>query len=156
MDFNTAYNIAIGETTPQPWDYTAHDGTRLRIIPAGLRESAGYAEVLIRITRADATGLAEFGITGPDSRGVAEVGVTTTDLPALIVALTERTGWRDDCLVSGALAVIPDGDTVAVVVTEVHTADREETVSMLLPGAQRLPLASALQRALDVARAWED
>jgi hypothetical protein len=29
-------------------------------------------------------------------------------------------------------------------------------VTMRLPEAQRLPLASALRRALDVARGWED
>ena len=155
MDFQTALNTVIAELTPQPWDYTTTDGTTLRVIPAGLREDAGYAEVLIRITRADATGLCEFGITGPDSRGVAEVGVTTSGLPALIEALTERTGWEDTDLVAGSLAVSPDASGVAVQVTEVHSGEQGETVSMRMPEAQRLPLASALRRALDVARGWE-
>lgn len=156
MDFNTALNSLIADLTPQPWDYTTPDGTTLRVIPAGLRENAGYAEVLIRITRPDANGLYSYGITGPKSRGVAEVGVTTTGLPALIEALKARAAWEDAELVYGVLTVTPGADGVAVTVTEVHSADREETVAMLLPEAQRLPLASALARALDVARSWED
>ena len=155
MDFRDALNNVIAELTPQPWDYTTADGTTLRVIPAGLHASAGYAEVLVRITRADATGLCEFGITGPDSRGVAEVGVTTTDLPALIEALTERTVWRDEHLVAGALRVTPAADVVFVDIWEEHGGGRTTAVSVLLPDAQRLPLASALRRALDVARGWE-
>jgi hypothetical protein len=155
MDFHTALNSLIADLTPQPWDYTTPDGTTLRVIPAGLRENAGYAEVLIRITRPDATGLYSYGITGPKSRGVAEVGVTTTGLPGLIEALKARAAWEDAELVYGVLTVAPGADGVAVTVTEVHSADREETVAMLLPEAQRLPLASALARAMDVARSWE-
>lgn len=163
MDFRDALNIVTAELTSQPWDYTSADGITLRVVPAGLRADKGDAEVNVRITRPDATGLGEFGITGPDSRGVAEVGVPTRLLPALVEALTERTVWRDECLVAGTLTVVatdiatmPDGDGVLVVVTEVHSAEREETVVMRLPGAQRLPLASALRRALDVAKSWED
>lgn len=161
-DFHQAISTVVGDLTPQPWDYTDGSGTTLTVIPAGLRAEPGEAEVHVRITRPDATGLAEYGITGPNSRGVAEVGVSTSLLPALIAALTERTVWRDDCLVAGTLTVVagalaatPDGDNVAVIVTEVHSAEREERVSVLLPEAQRLPLASALRRALDVARGWE-
>jgi hypothetical protein len=163
MDFQHALNTVIAELTPQPWDYTTPDGTTLRVIPAGLAASPGDAEVNIRITRADATGLGDYGITGPNSRGVAEVGVSTSLLPALIEALTQRTVWRDECLVAGTLTVVagelaamPDGDGVLVAVTEVHSAERQETVAMRLPDEQRLPLASALRRALDVARSWED
>lgn len=162
MDFRDALNNVIAELTPQPWDYTTPDGTTLRVIPAGLRTEPGEAEVYVRITRADATGLYDYGITGPDSRGVAEVGVSTSLLPALIEALTQRAVWRDDCLVAGTLTVVagalaatPDGDNVVVIVTEAHSAEREETVAVRLPEAQRLPLASALRRALDVARGWE-
>ena len=162
MDFHTALNSVIADLTPQPWDYTDNAGTTLTVIPAGLRAEPGEAEVYVRITRSDATGLGDYGITGPNSRGVAEVGVTTSALPALIEALTERTVWRDDLLVAGTLTVVagalaaaPDGDGVAVTVTEVHSAEREETVAVWLPEAQRLPLASALSRALDVARGWE-
>lgn len=156
MDFRDALNIVTAELTPQPWDYTDSEGTTLRIIPAGLREDAGYAEVLVRITRADASGLAEFGITGPDSRGVAEVGVTTTQLPALIEALTEQTSWMGAGLVAGDLLVAVGSGGVVVAVTEVHGPEQHVAVSMTLPESQRLPLASALRRALDVARGWED
>lgn len=163
MDFRDALNTVIAELTPQPWDYTDADGTTLRVIPAGLRADHGEAEVYVRITRPDATGLCEFGITGPNSRGVAEVGVPTRLLPDLIEALAQRTVWRDECLVAGTLIVVandvatmPDGDGVLVAVTEVHSAEREETVAMRLPDSQRMPLASALRRALDVARSWED
>ena len=155
MDFQHAFNTVAAELTPQPWDYTTPDGTTLRIIPVGLHSDPGAAEVLIRITRADATGLYDYGITGPDSRGVAEVGVTTTDLPGLIQALTGQTMWEDVDLVAGALTVCATPGGAAVTVTEVHSAEREETVAMRLPEAQRLPLASALRRALDVAKGWE-
>jgi hypothetical protein len=155
MNFRDALNITLAELTPQPWDYTSDDGTTLTVIPAGLREDAGRAEVNIRITRADATGLYEFGLTGPGSRGVAEVGVTTAELPTLIEALTERTAWEGVRLVLGELAMIPDADGMTVRVTEIHGRDQEITVSMHVPEPQRLPLASALRRALDVAREWE-
>lgn len=156
MDFRTAFNIVRAELTPQPWDYTTPDGTTLRVIPAGLRADKGDAEVLVRITRPDATGLGEFGITGPDSRGVAEVGVTTTVLPKVIEALTERGWWADNTLVSGALLVAAASGGVVVGVTENHGAGQHVDVGIVLPEAQRLPLASALGRALDVARSWEN
>lgn len=155
MDFNDALNTVLADLTPQPWDYTGPDGTTLRVIPAGLREDKGRAEVLIRITRADATGLYDYGITGPDSRGVAEVGVTTTDLPKVIEALTERGWWADNTLVSGALLVAAASGGVVVGVTENHGAGQHVDVGIVLPEEQRLPLASALRRALDVVRGWE-
>lgn len=156
MDFNDALNSVIADLTPRPWDYTDNEGATLRVIPAGLREEPGCAEVYVRVTRPDATGLCEFGITGPDSRGVAEVGVTTTDLPKVIEALTERGWWADTTLVSGALLVAAASGGVVVGVTEVHGPGQHVDVGIVLPEAQRLPLASALSRALDVARAWED
>lgn len=155
MDFNTAWNIVRTDLTPQPWDHTTADGTTLRIIPAGLRDEPGCAEVLIRITGPNAAGLAEFGITTPDSRDVAEVGVPTATLPALITALTDRTGWENTGLPDGRIAVIPGVPGVAVSVTEAHSVGREVTVTVCLPEAQRMPLTSALARALDVARGWE-
>lgn len=158
MDFHTALNQVIAELTPQPWDYTTPDATTLRVIPAGLRENPGCAEVLIRITRPDASGLYEFGITGPDSRGVAEVGVTTADLPALIAALQGCAGW-EQAEGWGDPTRIVVTPTLNVTVTEGHHDGGRwiaVTESVQLPDAQRLPLASALARALDVARGWED
>jgi len=155
-DFRHALDAVIADITPQPWEHTTPDGVTLRVIPAGLREDPGYAEVYVRLTRQDATGLAEYGITGPDSRGVAEVGVTTAVLPDLIRALTERQPWTDATLTAGILAVTPDATGVGVRVTEVHGRGQEVTVTIHLPERQRLPLASALRRAGDVARGWED
>jgi hypothetical protein len=155
MDFQDALNNVTADLTPQPWDYTDAEGTTLRVIPAGLRADKGHAEVYVRITRADATGLYEFGITGPDSRGVAEVGVTTTELPKVIEALTERGWWADTTLISGALLVAAASGGVVVGVTEVHDVRRRVDVGIVLPESQRMPLASALSRALDVARSWE-
>jgi hypothetical protein len=51
--------------------------------------------------------------------------------------------------------VAPDADGVVVRVTEIHGRDQEVTVSMHMPDGQRLPLTSALRRALDVALGWE-
>ena len=159
MDFNTAWNIVRTDLTPQPWDHTTPDGTTLRIIPDAFPADPGDAEVYVRLTRPDATGLYDYGITGPDSRGVAEFTVTTTVLPALIQAVRDRQEWEGTSTTDDTLTVTPDTVGVLVRVTEVHYADggkREETVSTLLPDGQRLPLASALARALDVAKSWED
>jgi hypothetical protein len=155
MNFRDALNTITAELTPQPWEHTTDDGTTLRVIPAGLRADKGTAEVYIRITRADATGLYDYGITGPDSRGVAEVGVPTSLLPALIDALTEQSCWTDSNLVAGRLRVTPADDVVFVDIWEDHGDGRTVAVSVVLPEAQRMPLASALARAMDVARSWE-
>jgi hypothetical protein len=155
MNFRDALNTITAELTPQPWEHTTNDGTTLRVIPAGLRADKGDAEVNIRITRADATGLYDYGITGPDSRGVAEVGVPTSLLPALIDALTEQSCWTDSNLVAGRLRVTPADDVVFVDIWEDHGDGRTVAVSVVLPEAQRMPLASALARAMDVARSWE-
>lgn len=157
MDFNTAINTVIAELTPQPWDHTTSDAITLRVIPAGLREDPGHAEVLLRISGPLATGLYEFDITGPDTRGAAEAGVTTTALPSLIAALQGRTGW-EQAEGWGDPTRIVVTSTLQVTVTEGHH-DGDQwiavTESVQLPEQQRLPLASALRRALDVARAWE-
>lgn len=155
MDFRDALNIVTAELTPQPWDYTSAAGTTLRVIPAGLRADKGEAEVNVRITRADATGLYDYGITGPNSHGVAEVGVPTAVLPDLIQALTDQGRWQDNALADGALFVRTAPSGVCVTVTETHSVEREEKVFIGLPESQRLPLTSALRRALDVARSWE-
>lgn len=157
MDFHTALNIVIADLTPQPWDYTTPDGMTLRVIPAGLREDPGRAEVLLRVSGPVVTGLCSYDLTGPETRGAAEVGVTTAVLPSLIAALEARAGWE---LVEGLgdpteIVVTP---TLHVTVTEGHHDGNRwipVTESVQLPEQQRLPLASALRRALDVAHDWE-
>jgi hypothetical protein len=158
MDFRTAYNIVIADLTPQPWTHTTPDAHTLRVIPAGLREDPGRAEVLIRVSGPVVTGLCSYDLTGPETRGAAEIGITTTVLPSLIAALEGHAGWE---MVEGLgdpteIVVTPD---LIVTVTEGHHDGREwiaVTESVRLPEEQRLPLASALRRALDVARSWED
>ncbi|MEH0574319.1 hypothetical protein QBA54_07445 [Streptomyces sp. B21-108] len=157
MDFHTALNSVIAELTPQPWDYTTTDATTIRVIPAGLREGPGQATVNIRISGPLVTGLYDFGITGPATQGAAEVGVTTADLPTLIAALEGRAGW-EHAEGWGDPTRIVVSPTLDVTVTEGHHDGGQwiaATESVQLPEQQRLPLASALRRALDVARSWE-
>lgn len=161
MDFRDALNTAIAELTPQPWDYTTDDGTTITVTPAGLREDPGAAEVYIRITESKTR--------------AAQAAITTTDLPALTTALGEpvteqwdhephypdgtekgRIGsWLGDS--SGLILgpALTGGDKFTVVVME-ETDDGVVWAHAVLPDAQRLPLASALRRAMDVARGWED
>lgn len=157
MDFRDALNSVIADLTPQPWTHTTPDGTTLRIIPAGLRDDPGMAEVLVRISGPTVTGLYDYGITGPATTGAAEIGVTTTDLPSLITALEQRAGWEQTARWGDPTQMLV-APTLQVTVTEGHHVDGrwisvEESAQ--LPESQRLPLASALRRALDVARAWE-
>lgn len=150
MDFRDALNTVIAELTPQPWDYTTHDGTRLRIIPEGLRQDPGEGVVLIQICEA-----AHVQVT-PDG---PEFELRTSEAPGLLDALGARTEWTVGSW-SDALAVRPEGDGMRLAYTvwgrdtTGQGADVDRT--MLLPEEQRLPLASALRRALDVARGWED
>jgi hypothetical protein len=149
VDFRTAFNTVIAELTPQSWDYTTPDGTRLRVIPEGLRQDPGDGVVEIQICPA-----AHVQVTpdGPEYR------MRTVDVPSLIAALTSRTAWTTADW-GDVLAVRPEGDrtrlayTVYARDTTGRPADVDRTV--LVPEAQRLPLASALARALDVARSWE-
>ncbi|WP_393075232.1 hypothetical protein [Streptomyces sp. LN704] len=158
MDFRDALNIVTAELTPQPWDYTTPDGATLTVIPAGHPEDQGCAEVYLRVTR--------------DKTHAAQAAITTTDLPALITALGEpvtlhwehephypdgtekgRVGtWLGD---HSGLALNPMQDGFSLTAIE-DTGDGVVAASVTLPEAQRMPFASALRRALDVARGWED
>jgi hypothetical protein len=158
MDFRDAFNIATAELTPQPWDYTASDGATLTVIPAGLPHAEpGTAEVYLRVTR--------------DKTHAAEAAITTTDLPALITALSApvtghwehephypdgtekgRVGtWLGDMY---GLALNPMQASFSLTAIE-ETDAGVVAASITLPEQQRLPLASALRRAMDVARGWE-
>jgi hypothetical protein len=143
-DFRHAMTTVLAELTPQPWEYTDESGATLTVIPAGLRADAGAAEVLIRATA--------------DKTTAAELGITTADMPDLIDALDTETDWSHQTTLNDwlTLAHATDG-AVALTVDEYDWSplgdDTEITVH--LPAAQRLPLVSALRRALDVARGWE-
>ncbi|MFJ1995296.1 hypothetical protein [Streptomyces asiaticus] len=142
MDFRQAVNIVAGELTPQPWDFTDATGTTLTVIPAGLREDPGCAEVMIRITA--------------DKTTAAEIGIATADMPGLVEALDNRSPWEHVTVTSDTLTVIPDEEQLVLTVTEVHYGPvREVAAAIRIPETQRMPLASALRRALDVARGWE-
>jgi hypothetical protein len=144
-DFRHAWNTVIAELTPQPWEYTAPDGVTLTVIPAGLREAPGKAEVLIRVT--------------VGKKLSAETGVTTADMPELLAALEGHTPWQPWSLLGDGLTTVPLGDGgVSLSVTElVYDPVRRDVAAVIVmePG-QRLPLASALRRATDVAKGWED
>lgn len=150
MDFNDALNIVRAELAPQPWDYTTPDGTRLRVIPEGLAQDPGDGVVLIQICEA-----AHIQVT-PDG---PEFELRTADMPGLLAALDARTEWTVGSW-SDALAARPEagGMRIAYTVWARDTTGQGADVdrTMLLPEEQRLPLASALRRALDVARGWED
>lgn len=151
MDFNTALNQVLAQLTPQPWDYTTPDGTRLRVIPEGLAQDPGNGVVLIQICEA-----AHVQVT-PDG---PEFPVRTSDMPELLAALDTRTEWTVSASWDEVLVVRPEAEGMRLAYTvwgrdtTGQGADVDRTV--LVPEGQRLPLASALSRALDVARSWED
>jgi len=149
MDFHTALNSLIADLTPQPWDYTTPDGTRLRIIPECLRQDIGDGVVEIQICPAAHV---QATPTGP------HYSMRTVDAPGLIAALTDRAEWNTTDW-GDVLTVRPEGDGMRLAYTVYdrdttgQPADVDRTI--LLPEEQRLPLASALRRALDVAKGWE-
>lgn len=132
MDFRDALNTVIAEITPQPWDYTNTDGATLTVVPAGFRADKDEAEVVFRVSED------------------VEEWVRTPDVQRIVDALRAGESWGDTSYGWGVdVAVADDGITVAVY------QDRKPT-AVTLPPEQRMPLASALARALDVARAWEE
>ncbi|MGW7617370.1 hypothetical protein ACWGLG_16190 [Streptomyces antimycoticus] len=146
MDFRQALNTVIAELTPQPWDFTDSTGATLTVIPAGMPADPGDAEVMIRIT--------------VSHTHAAEAGITTTDLPGLIAALEAGDASSHETTLRDTVTITPEtGGTIAMTVTEFDwtTAGRDDaTATVRLPEEQRMPLASALRRAMDVARGWED
>ena len=150
MNFQDAMRTVTAELTPQPWDYTTPDGTRLRVIPEGLAQDPGDGVVLIQICEA-----AHVQVT-PDG---PEFPVRTSDMPEMLAALDTRTEWTVSASWDEVLAVRPEAEGMRLAYTvwgrdsTGQGADVDRTV--LVPEEQRLPLASALRRALDVARGWE-
>ncbi|MFD9222042.1 hypothetical protein ACFWDI_18970 [Streptomyces sp. NPDC060064] len=145
-DFQHAIATVIAELTPQPWDYTDGTGATLTVIPAGMRADAGCAEVYVRVTASHTE--------------AAWVGITTADMPALLDALEAGTAWTHDTILHDSLTLAFNEDgAITLTVTEFDwtTASRDDsTATVHLPAGQRLPLASALARATDHARGWED
>ncbi|MFC9465170.1 hypothetical protein [Streptomyces coelicoflavus] len=130
-NFRDALASVLAELDPKPWDYTTPDGT-LTVVPAGFRADKDEAEVIVRVC------------------DDAEEWVKTPEVTKLVAALREGGSWSDLCCGWGTEVTVNDlGVTVAV-------WQKGVPASITLPTAQRLPLASALDRALDVARAWED
>lgn len=129
MDFRNALGIVLAEITPQPWHYTA-DGVTLTIAPHGLPAERDEAEVVFEI-------------------GDVMEWVCTPDVQRLVDALTAGESWDDSGYGWGLTVAVDDvGVTVSVVQDSVPT-------SVVLPGTERMPLVSAIRRALDVARGWE-
>lgn len=144
MDFKHALNAVIAELTPQPWDYTDNAGTTLTVIPAGLREDPGCAEVIVRIKA-----IGQFFD--------ADAGIPSSDLPAMIDALVGNRWWTYDTLDDIGVELTPSsggGMWLSIMPEDPDLVDDQPQIR--IPEAQRLPLASALRRALDVARAWEE
>jgi len=132
MDFNTALGIVLAELDPKPWDYTATDGSTLTVVPAGFRADKDEAEVIVRVSED------------------VEEWVRTPAVQKLIDALTAGESWEDASYGWGLdVTASTDGVTVAVYQNGLPTR-------VSLPPEQRMPLASALRRAMDVARGWED
>lgn len=139
MDFRDALNTVIAELTPQPWEYTDNAGVTLTVIPAGLREDPGCAEVYVQITASKTE--------------AAQAAIKTKRMIRMITSLTNNRMWVHETLddvhcgltptAGGGMLLTLSGDVPAVVQVQV-------------PEEQRLPLASALRRAWDVARSWED
>src|SRR5688500_16837851 len=95
MDFKDALNTVTAELTPQPWEHTASDGTTLTVIPAGLPDAPGMAEVLVRTT--------------PPGTDPIEAGIITSDMPVMIDALTGNRLWCHETLVGMWCDLTPFG-----------------------------------------------
>lgn len=138
MDFRNALDIVIAELTPQPWDYTDDAGVTLTVIPAGLREDPGHAEVYVQITASKTE--------------AAQAAIQTRHMTRMITSLTNNQMWLNETLDDVVCGLTPtSGGGILLTLS----GDVPAVVQVQVPEAQRLPLASALSRALDVARSWE-
>lgn len=143
-DFRDAIAHVIADLTPQPWDYTTPDGATLTVIPEGLPSDVGYAEVTIRVT--------------VDKHTAAEINLMTVALPGVIAALETSADGEFFTVTDDALTLTPtDAGGVTTTVRERrYSANVPDATAVIhLPATQRMPFASALRRALDVARGWE-
>ena len=143
-DFRDAIAHVIADLTPQPWDFTDPTGATLTVIPEGLPSEKGYAEVQLRVT--------------VDKHTAAEVSLMTVALPAVIAALEAAAGGEFFTVTDDALTLTPAdaGGVTLTVLERMYAATSPDVTALVhLPATQRMPLVSALRRALDVARGWE-
>lgn len=131
MKFNDALGMLLAEITPRPWAYTDAHGSTLTIEPAGLPAERDEAEVVFSV-------------------GEAAEWLRTPAVERLVEALTAGESWADADYGWG-LTVEITGETVTVSVIHDHVP-----APVVLPASERMPLVSAIRRALDVARGWED
>jgi hypothetical protein len=141
-DFRNVLNTVHVDLTPQPWYFTTHDGgITLTVTPAGLREDTGCAQVMIRISA-----LGQFFDV--------EASIPTRDLPGMIDALTGNRPWSHETL-DAICEMTPSGSGGMVLTVSEDNDAPEDRPQIHIPETERLPLASALRRAMDVARGWE-
>lgn len=76
-----------------------------------------------------------------------------TALSSAITDLTPRP-WEHTTN-DGGITLTPTTGGFTITVTEETSRTSTVTAGLTLPNQERLPLASALRRALDVARSWE-
>lgn len=140
MDFLTAWGIVAAELTPQPWTHTTPDGT-LTVVPECLPTYVDGGEVVLRIDTPTAS---------------PEVSVRTPDVSGLVYALQHGEPWEWDRWGGvDSIDLVADPDAGVLLSLTERKENGPAAAVLLLPATERLPLASALQRALDVARGWE-
>lgn len=139
--FAHAIATVHAELTPQPWEYTDGSGATLTVIPAALPEDPGYAEVYVTIT--------------VDKTHAVEAAITTSVLPTMIAALTGNRMWSHTTIDDVWCQLTPSGGGGMILALS-EDPEATEQPQVHIPEEQRLPLASALNRAADVARGWED
>lgn len=143
MEPRDALNAVTGENTPPSWVYTTPGGgITLTVTPAALCAVTGDAEVLVRIKA-----IGQFFD--------AEAAIPSRDLPGLIQALTERRPWSYNTVLDVAVELSPIGSRRTLLVVTADEGDPDEYPQIQIPEQQRLPLASALQRAMAAARGRE-
>ena len=118
------------------WDYITHDGiTTLTVIPTSLPDRTG---VIVRIKA-----IGQFFD--------ADAKIPSHDMPAMIDALTGNQPWTYDTPEDVGVEMIPAARGGMWLTVSVDLDDDQPQI--LVPESQRLPLASALRRALDAAQA---
>lgn len=90
-----------------------------------------------------------------DHGHTVEAGIPTADLPGLVDALSGFRLWSHDTLDDVTVQLLPFGGGGMILALSEDPEAETAGPQVHVPEAQRLPLAAALGRALDVARGWE-